>query len=156
MDLRFVIVDHHSGQPFGRPSLATHRKDLGEDGIERHSFSTGGKDYLCWREGIAALLDDSYRNLGPASQIGVRTYGVDNFSRNKDLLSQLQHYRRRLTEDHGFFSVDETYKKLLQPLYSTRLGDPEEGSERLTHKRRTQPETRTQRRPQRRPQGAAA
>ena len=131
LDLRFVIVDHHSGQPFGRPSLATHRKDLGEDGIERHSFSTGGKDYVCWREGIAALFDDSHRNTRPASQIGVETYEVDNSAtKQKGLLALLQQYRRRLTEDREYFSVDKTYQRLLQPAEASEREKTDHESDR--------------------------
>ena len=135
LDLRFIIVDHHSGQPFGRPSLATHRKDLGEDSIERHSFSTGGKDYMCWREGIAALFDDSYRNLRPAEHVRVQTYAVDNTSRSKGLLSQLQRYRQRLTEDPEFFTVDGTYKRLLKPPEASETEKRDHEVERRTCRR---------------------
>lgn len=115
LDLRLVIVDHHSGQPFGRPSLAAFRKDLSEDSVERHSFSTGGKDYVCWREGIAALFDDSHRNTGPASRIGVHCYEIDNRARETNLLGALQHFRQKLSNDPEFFSVSATHKRLRAP-----------------------------------------
>ena len=121
LDLKFVIVDHHSSQPFRRPNLATHRKDLGEESLRTHSSSTGGKDYVCWSEGIAALFDDSSRNTKPASQIGVKAYEVDNFgAKQKGLLAQLQQYRRNLHEDRELFSVAKTHQRLSQPVEATR------------------------------------
>jgi hypothetical protein len=80
LDLRLVTVDHHPGQPFGRPDLENVRPDLPEETIERHTFSTGGKDWICYHVSAPVLFDDSYRNIDPARRIVICTFKVDNRS----------------------------------------------------------------------------
>ena len=77
LDVRYIAVDQHSGLPFGRPGLH-HRQDLSEESRSVHEFSTGGKDYVCYRERIAVLIDDSSHNLAPARSCEIATRCCNN------------------------------------------------------------------------------
>jgi hypothetical protein len=118
LDLRLITVDHHSGQPFGRPDLGNVRSDLPDETIERHTFSTGGKDWICFRESAPVLFDDSHRNLEPARRAGIRTYKVDNRARggsSSSLLNQLRAYQRALEADPVPLTVGFAQKHLRRP-----------------------------------------
>ena len=60
--------------------------------IEGHEFSTGGKNWVCYRESILAVFDESWRNLNPAREIGVDIYRFDNYRAGFTLVDKLRKY----------------------------------------------------------------
>ena len=76
LGLIFLLTDKHSGQLFGRPDLVKYRPDLPEEVVEAHTFSTGGKDWLCYRRSVGFLLDDTWQNLAPARGCGVQIFQI--------------------------------------------------------------------------------
>ena len=116
LDLRLVKVDQHSGLPFGRPGLRESRPNWSEDQVERHQFSTGGKDWVCFRESIGVLLDDSEKNLGPARDVGVECYRVDNQREDTCLVRQLRRFEEKFRRDPDYYSTSRVRARLSRPV----------------------------------------
>ena len=111
LDARLVVVDQHAGQPFGRPGLARARSDLTLPQLERHEFSTGGKDWVCYQESAAALFDDSWRNLNPARRLGIAIYQV----KRGDLVEQFRRFRYDLERNREWYTRKAARRRTLIP-----------------------------------------
>jgi hypothetical protein len=132
LDLRLVKVDQHSGLPFGRPDLRASRPNWSQEQVERHQFSTGGKDWVCYTESIGVLLDDSERNLGPARRVGIECYKVDNQWESSNLVSQLRRFEERFKQDPEHYSTDRVRSRLSRP---SEASEEEKRHHQVEHRR---------------------